>query len=193
MIKSITNYIRDVLLGSVIFITIVVGITYLLQDSLILVKQYDAYTHWAVVLFVLPAISGVVLRLKQVISPLFSCLLGATASTAILYPLYKDWWATPPQDTDVIIYLCIVFGIAYFATQPLKATFMLAFKIGRFSMAPVNNGQQVNNKKKKGYPQPTDSQPIYSQHGSAIAMMELLIGVCSLGLSIFSVFFLGRG
>lgn len=188
MIKSTVRYITDTVAGTVIFITIVTGGTYFLQNSMILVKKYGSYTHWAVVLLAVPALTGVVLRLKQVSSPLFSCLLGALASAAILYPLYKTWWLVPPKHSDVILYLCIVFGIAYFATQPLKATFMLAFRLGRFSIA----GGKKTGKTSKNRKEFTDSQPIYSNHGSSIAMLELLIGVCSLGLSIFSIFFLGR-
>lgn len=189
MIKSALDYVIDIIVGGVIFITIVVGGTYFLQSNLILVKKYDAYTHWAVVLLLIPAITGIALRLKKVSSPLFSCLLGALASTAILYPLYKGWWAVAPQYTDAAIYLCIVFGIAYFATQPMKATFMLAFHLGRFSM----KNRSGFDKTRMGQQQVTDSQQLYMNHGSTIALFELLIGTCSLGLSIFSVFFLGRG
>lgn len=187
MIKSVISYITDTIVGSVIFITIVTGTTYFLQNSMILVKKYGPYSHWAVVLLATPAITGIVLRLKKITSPLFSCLLGALASTAILYPLYKGWWAVPPKYTDVILYLCIVFGIAYIATQPLTTTFMLAFRLGRFSIAGAN--ASARKKDRKNF---TESQPIYSNHGSTVAMLELLIGMCSLGLSIFSVFFLGR-
>lgn len=188
MIKSAFNYITDTIAGSVIFITVITGGTYFLQDKMILVKKYGPYTHWAVVLLALPAFTGVLLRLKRVSSPLLCCMLGALASTAILYPFYKHWWAVPPKRTDAIVYMCIIFGIAYIATQPLRTTFLLAFRLGRYSLA----GGKINKIKKKNQKDFTDSQPIYSNHGSTIAMLELLIGICSLGLSIFTVFFLGK-
>ncbi len=188
MIKSAFCYITDTVAGGVIFITIITGGTYFLQNTMILVKKHGPYIHWAVVLLALPAIAGFLLRLKRVSSPLLCCMLGALVSTAILYPFYKHWWAVPPRQSDAIVYMCIIFGIAYIATQPLRTTFLLAFRLGRYSLA----GGKVNNKTKKNQKDYTDSQPVYSNHGSTIAMLELLIGVCSLGLSLFSVFFLGR-
>lgn len=187
MIKSALSYITNTIVGSVIYITIITGGTYFLQDTMILVKKYGPYIHWVAALLILPVITGILLRVKRVSSPLLCCMFGAVASTAILYPLYKHWWAVPPKHTDAIVYMCIIFGIAYIATQPLRATFLLAFRLGRYSLSSRNL-----NKTKKNQKDFSSSQPIYSNHGSTIAMLELLIGVCSLGLSIFSVFFLGR-
>lgn len=186
--NSAPSYIRELLVGSLIFIVIVVGVTSFLQSTLILVKHYDAYMHWAVVLFAVPAVTGIVLRLKKITSPLFSCLIGALGSAAILYPLYQSWWAAPPKIVDVVIYGCIVFGIGYISTQPLKATFMLAFRLGRYSVAGGNG---------KGRPRKTTKQfsttrPMYTSHGSAVAVLELVVGICSLVLSVFSVFYMGR-
>jgi hypothetical protein len=196
MIKSLLAYVRSIMLGAAIFVAIVAAGTYFLQSSLILVRHYGSYTHWAVILFCLPVVAGVVNRLLRVQFPLFCCAIGSLVSAAILYPQYTRLWAEPPTLTNIVIYLCIVFGIGYIATQPLTATFMLAFKLGRYSVPdfvkPGKNKRKSGGNGNKSANQYTNTQPIYSNHGNVVAMMELVIGVCSLGLSIFSVFFLGR-
>lgn len=209
MLKSdtYTAYFLDTLIGTLIFFLAVVGITYYLQSSLILFKQHGAYVHWLVILIAVPTIAGILMRLASIIYPMVSALLGAAASAAVLYPLYKELWAEPPTHVDVAIYAVAIFGIGYIATQPLRTTFMIAFRLGRFAVPAIKaSGKKPTQKSAKGASAATRSKVAktskanmsktqrlqYSDHGNIIAMMELLIGVVSLALSVFSVFFLGR-
>ncbi|MBD3610762.1 MAG: hypothetical protein HUJ30_09455 [Gammaproteobacteria bacterium] len=180
----------NTLLGTIIFVLIVAGGTYYLQNSLILVKQYDAYTHWAVVLLALPILAGIISRFANITSPLFSSLFGAFAAAALLYPQYQTWWAVPPTMLDMGIYVIIVLGIGFMATQPLKTTFMMAFRMGRFSMPSFS----TPGKKPARRADMTKTQRLQATgKGNTVAMMELMVGLSSLALSIFSIFFLGKG
>lgn len=194
--------------GVLLFILVVAGGAWYFQHSLILVKRYDSYTHWTVLLLVLPATAGLLKRFLGTPIPLLSTLLGSLASAAILFPIYKTLWAVPPTIVDLVVYTLIIFGIGYLATQPIKTIFMMAFHLGRYSLSGIragannNNNASGNNVKKKKQSatslstsklKMTKTQKIpVKPRSDLIAMMELLIGVCSLGLSIFSVFFLGQ-
>lgn len=196
MLNSIKTFLRHLLTGTAIYVIIVAGGTYYIQKSLILVKTYNPYIHWAVILVAIPVIAGVAHRLSRVNHPMLNVFCGSLITTLILYPQYKKLWAVPPATTDILIYIIIVFGIGFFATQPMKATFMMAFRMGRYSIQKFSKhtaspGKSSKSGKKRSYNN-GDTQPIYSNHGQALAMMELVIGICSLGLSIFSVFFLGH-
>lgn len=180
----------DTLLGVLIFIAIVAGGTYYLQNSLILVRKYDAYVHWAVILMVLPIVAGITLRLARIHYSLICSMVGTLASAALLYPRYKAFWAQPPSAIDLIVYAAIVLGIGYLSTQPLKTTFMMAFRIGRFSVSSFTVG---NGKKPVRREALTRSQRLHpTGQINTIAMLELAVGFTSLVLSIFSIFFLGK-
>lgn len=188
--------------GALMFTIIVAGITYYLQSSLALYKHYGSHIHWSVVLVALPLLAGLLLRLLRVAHPLLSVAVGACAATALLYPAYKGFWALPPKPSDVAIYLAIVLGLGYIATQPLSTTFMAAFRIGRFAVpsfsAKESKGarspsrQAKTTGERKGSLSKTQRLQA-SGRGNSIAMLELAVGIASLALSIFSIFFLGRG
>jgi hypothetical protein len=113
---------------------------------------------------------------------------GTLVSAAILYPQYKKFWAVPPTATDILIYLVIIFGIGFLATQSLRRTFMLAFRMGSY---PIQKISLPANKDKR-HSKNVQKKPAHASSGQTLAVLELAIGVCSLGLSIFSVFFLGH-
>lgn len=195
--ETLTSRILDTVAGSFLFLVIVAGLTYYIQSSLIIFKSYDAYTHWTVVLIAVPLIAGLALRFSRLIYPLFTTIIGALASGLVLYPLYKGFWAEPPTIGDFFIYVVVIMGIAYIATQPLRTTFMIAFRLGRYSVPNfTSNLRSTNNKKGKKKVRKTSmtkTQKLMSnEHGSTIALMELIIGLSSLALSVFSVFFLGK-
>jgi hypothetical protein len=127
--------------------------------------------------------------LASIAYPLASASVGALASAALLNPAYKSFWAVPPTTTDLIIYVAVVLGIGFIASQPLRTTFMMAFRMGRFSVPtfttpgkkPVRKSSMSKTQRMKA-----------SDNGNAIAFLELFIGFASLALSVFSVFFLGR-
>ncbi|MBD3669681.1 MAG: hypothetical protein HUJ29_02825 [Gammaproteobacteria bacterium] len=190
---SLLSRAMNLILGALIFFVIVTGLTYYLQSSLILFKQYDAYTHWAVVLLAVPVIGGLVQRLLRITYPILSTLAGALASAALLYPQYQQWWAVPPTLLDMLIYVLIITGIGFMASQPLKTTFMMAFRMGRFSMPTFSSGQPRKSKSRNKADMSKTQRLESSGRGNMVAMMELIVGFSSLALSIFSIFFLGRG
>ncbi|WP_455223389.1 hypothetical protein [Kaarinaea lacus] len=190
------SFTRSIVNGIVIFVTIVAGGTYYLQSSLILVKNYNPHTHWAAILLALPVIAGVAHRITKIRYPFTNVLLGTLTSALILYPQYKKLWAIPPTTFDVSIYIIIVFGIGYIATQPIKTTFMMAFRLGRYSISKISESTKRTTKSTKAGKSTSTSnsniQPNYDDQGHTLAMLELTIGICSLALSIFSVFFMGN-
>lgn len=192
---TLTSYILDTLAGALIFFVVVTGSTYYLQSSLIVFKHYDAYTHWAVVLMGIPLVAGIILRQSRLIYPLISAALGSAASAALLFYLYKGFWAEPPDWIDLTVYFFVILGIGYIATQPIRTTFMIAFRIGRYALPTIKTKNNSKGKNKKPVRKASMSKTQRFQtydHGNVIAMVELMIGVVSLALSIFSIFFLGR-
>lgn len=187
MLDSMKSFTRHTLIGSVIFITIVAGGTYYLQSSLVLVKSYSPYTHWAAILFALPVIAGITHRIARIQYPLINVVAGTLISATLLYPQYRKLWAVPPTTTDIIIYVFIIFGIGFLATQSIRNTFMMAFRMGRYSIQKISLQGKKDNQSRSA-----KTQPAYTRSGHTLAIVELAIGVCSLALSIFSVFFLGH-
>lgn len=187
---TLTAYLLDTLLGALLFFAIVSGTTYYLQSSLVIYKQYGAHAHWMTLLIAVPVVAGLLMRLMRIIYPLISAILGAAASAALLYPLYKGFWAEPPTPTDLGIYVVAILGIGFIASQPLRSTVMIAFRLGRFSV-PIRRSE--NRKPARKASMSSTQRLQASEHGNLIAMLELIIGFSSLALSIFSVFFLGRG
>ncbi|WP_108126674.1 hypothetical protein [Saccharospirillum mangrovi] len=183
----------NVLVGALVF-ALGTGVgTFYLQDTLILKILFNYYAHWAGVLIALPVIMGVIQRLMRIVYPLFSTLIGTLISAFVLYPLYGSrFWAEPPELVNLLIYIVIVFGIGFLSSQPLKATFLSAFRLKR-SSAPSKPNAKAAPKKIDG----SRTQRVYSRPAStdrsAIALIELSVGLISLALSIFSIFFLGAG
>jgi len=189
MLAWIKSLVRHTVTGTVIFVTLVAGGTYYLQSSLVLVKSYGTYIHWIAILFALPVIAGITHRIARIRYPFFNVVSGTLISAAILYPQYRKLWAVPPTSTDILIYGIIIFGIGFLATQSIRNTIMMAFRMGRYSIQRIS----MQAKTGKRSSNPARTQPVYPEHGQTLAILELTIGVCSLGLSIFSVFFLGKG
>lgn len=188
---SLISRALNIIVGSLVFFLFVAGVTYYLQSSLILVKQYDGYTHWAVVLMGLPVMAGLIQRILRITYPMFTTLAGAIGAAAILYPQYQKFWAVPPTTMDMLIYLVIITGIGFIASQPLKTTFMMAFRRGKFS----RSASSIDSKKPVRTADMSKTQRMQAQGGRSdmVAMIELLVGFASLALSLFSIFFLSQG
>lgn len=186
----------NVLVGALVFALGTSAGTYYLQDTLIVFILFNSYAHWAVVLIGLPVAMGLLQRLIRVVYPLFSTLIGTLISAAILYPLYGTrFWAEPPQLLDMLIYILIVSGIGFLASQPLRTTFLSAFRLKRSS----SNGSKAAKSTSKTPAKKIDgsrtqrvSRPVNSSR-SVVALIELSVGLISLALSVFSIFFLGGG
>ena len=107
------EYIRFIF-GIIVFVALISGGTYYLQSSLILLKAFGLFAHWAAILILLPVLSGLVQHLIAPPAKLLVPIIGGLASSIILYPLYAErFWAIPPSFTDVIFFTLAVVGIGF--------------------------------------------------------------------------------
>ena len=110
------KYIRFIF-GIIVFSALISGGTYYLQSSLILLKSFGLFAHWATILILLPVLSGLIQHLIGPPARLLVPILGALMSSIILYPLYADrFWAIPPSITDTIFFTLAVAGIGFTAS-----------------------------------------------------------------------------
>ena len=100
--------------GIIVFTALVSGGTYYMQNSLIVLQLLGLYAHWAFILILLPALSGLAQHLIASPARLIVAVLGSMASSAILYPIYADrFWAIPPSITDMIVFTLVIAGIGF--------------------------------------------------------------------------------
>ena len=110
------EYIRFIF-GIIVFSALISGGTYYLQSSLILLKTFSLFAHWAVILILLPVLSGLVQHLIAPPARLLVPILGALVSSITLYPLYAEhFWAIPPSITDTIVFTLAIAGIGFTAS-----------------------------------------------------------------------------
>jgi len=179
--------------GSAVFFLIVAGGTYLFQSTLLLVKLVNPYFHWAVLLMVLPVLAGLSQRYMRIVYPLSTVAFGTLASVVLLYPQYsQQFWAVPPTVLNVFVYLIIVVGIGFGATQPVTTIYEKAFHLGRFNKTKSRNIKKAKKKTSRRGHTAFAQRLGFENRGDMIAMLELMIGVISLVLSLFSIFFLGQ-
>ena len=111
---SLSDKIIRFIFGIIVFSALVSGGTYYLQSSLFLLKVLGLYAHWAAILILLPALSGLVQHLIVPPARLLVAILGSLASSIILYPLYAErFWAIPPSFTDTIVFTLAIAGIGF--------------------------------------------------------------------------------
>ena len=100
--------------GIIVFTALVSGGTYYLQSSLMVLQLLGLYAHWAFILILLPALSGLAQHLITSPARLIVAVLGSLATSAILYPIYAErFWAIPPSFTDMIVFTLIIAGIGF--------------------------------------------------------------------------------
>ena len=100
--------------GIIVFTAIVSVGTYYLQSSLLVLQYLGLYAHWAFILILLPALSGLIQHLIASPARLVVAVLGSLASSAILYPIYAErFWAIPPSFTDMIVFTLVIAGIGF--------------------------------------------------------------------------------
>ena len=110
------KYIRFIF-GIIVFSALISGGTYYLQSSLILLKAFGLFAHWAAILILLPVLSGLLQHLIAPPARLLVPILGALASSIVLYPLYAErFWAIPPSITDTIFFTLAIAGIGFTAS-----------------------------------------------------------------------------
>ena len=110
------KYIRFIF-GIIVFSALISGGTIYLQSSLILLKAFGLFAHWAAILILLPVLSGLIQHLIAPPARLRVPILGALVSSTILYPLYAEiFWAIPPSITDTIVFTLAIAGIGFTAS-----------------------------------------------------------------------------
>ena len=103
------KYIRFIF-GITVFTAFISGGTYYLQSSLTLLKAFGLFAHWAAILILLPVLSGLIQHLIAPPARLLVPILGALASSIILYPIYAErFWAIPPSITDTIFFTQLIY------------------------------------------------------------------------------------
>jgi hypothetical protein len=111
---SISDKIIRFIFGIIVFSALVSGGTYYLQSSLFILQVMGLYAHWAVILILLPTLSGLVQHLIVPPARLLVAMMGSLASSTILYPLYAErFWAIPPSTTDTIVFTLVIAGIGF--------------------------------------------------------------------------------
>ncbi len=171
--------------GIIVFTALVSGGTYYLQSSLMVLQLLGLYAHWAFILILLPALSGLAQHLITSPARLIVAVLGSLASSAILYPIYAErFWAIPPSFTDMIVFTLIIAGIGFTS-----------------SINPLD--RHVKQRRARSRKKPSEKHETHSHHeqydgvvdgllnSSMIRSIELLLTVTSFIGAIWGILSLG--
>ena len=177
-------------MGTILFFALIIGGTYYLQSSLIVLQNFGLYAHWAAILFVLPIISGLVQQIVQAPARLIVALLGALISTLILYPIYSNYfWASPPGITDSIVFCLAVGGLGFTASVNPFERHVKHRRYTRKKKAPSADANNDHSHEIEDHEPTTFVDKILNS--SAIRSFELMLTVLSFVLAIWGTFFLG--
>jgi len=171
--------------GIIVFTALVSGGTYYLQSSLMVLQLMGLYAHWAFILILLPAFSGLVQHLIDSPARLIVALLGSLASTTILYPIYAErFWAIPPSFSDMIVFTLVIAGIGFTS-----------------SINPLDRHvKQRRTRRRKKSSEKHESHPHNEKYGSFVELLlnsslirsiELILTVTSFIGAIYGTFSLG--
>ena len=171
--------------GIIVFTALVSGGTYYLQSSLMVLQLLGLYAHWAFILILLPALSGLAQHLITSPARLIVAVLGSLASSAILYPIYAErFWAIPPSFTDMIVFTLVIAGIGFTS-----------------SINPLD--RHVKQRRARSRKKPSEKHETHSHHeqydgvvegllnSSMIRSIELLLTVTSFIGAIWGILSLG--
>ena len=174
--------------GILVFSTLVIGGTYYLQSSLIILKSLGIYAHWAMILILLPVISGLLQHLVGSPARLIVAILGSIASTSVLYPIYaEEFWAIPPNVTDTIFFTFAVAGIGF--TSSINP-FDRHINQRQASRNRKNISEMKQSNHKIVSHDESDSSDGFLNSGM-IRTFELMLSLLSFVLAIWGTFFLG--
>lgn len=183
------------LLGVAVFAGVLIGGTWALQDSLLVFEAYGPYVHWAMVLLVLPMAAGMLLRMLMVPGRLLALLTGAALAAGTLYELYRtQFWAQPPGPAELAVYFVLVSGLSHITAYPVADTFRVFW---RFLLFALPGNYQVNRPGNKGNAEGGKSSggqvPNVPISDFGLNVVNGLVGLLSLLISVFSIFFMGQG
>ena len=181
----ISDKIIRFLFGIIVFTALVSGGTYYLQSSLMVLQLMGLYAHWAFILILLPALSGLVQHLIDSPARLIVAVLGSLASTTILYPIYAErFWAIPPSYTNMIVFTLVIAGIGFTS-----------------SINPLDRHvKQRRARRRKKHSEKHESHPHHEEYGgvvevllnsSIIRSIELILTVTSFFAAIYGTISLG--
>ena len=144
------------------------------------------YAHWAFILILLPALSGLVQHLIDSPARLIVAVLGSLASTTILYPIYAErFWAIPPSYTNMIVFTLVIAGIGFTS-----------------SINPHDRHvkQRRARRRRKKHPEKHESHRYHEEYGSVVEVLlnssiirsiELILTVTSFFGAIYGIISLG--
>ena len=182
----ISDKIIRFLFGIIVFTALVSGGTFYLQSSLMVLQLVGLYAHWAFILILLPALSGLVQHLIESPARLIVAVLGSLASTTILYPIYAErFWAIPPSYTDMIVFTLVIAGIGFTS-----------------SINPHDRHvkQRRARRRRKKHSEKHESHPHHEEYGSVVEVLlnssiirsiELILTVTSFFGAIYGIISLG--
>ena len=187
--------IKTMIRPTLIFVILMVGVTAILQKTLILFKLGGAYTHWAVILLVMPILIGLMLRQQEREDHLVTILVSSLLSTIALYFLYKNYfWAQPPTLLNGLFFFAVTAGCAHmpFSLRPIERFMdrIEQFKKNRKKARRSPKGKKAN--KGKAKKEASILTAIFS-HENTIPLIEMSVGIVSLVLSVYSIAFMGKG
>jgi len=196
-------------LSLVIFIAVNAGAAYTLQSSLYIVRKMGAYQHWALILMILPFISGCLMYIAHIPFRAYIIPLGSVISALILFPAYRDhFWAEPPHLIFGFVYAAIVGGIALIPNQrPIQQLRDLGMLIQERIEPLLKKGSKRKRKVKKPIkPKPVAAKSKKSvseknailrffespQYTNLMETMKHIIALASILLSLYSIVSLGK-
>lgn len=182
-----------------IFVILMVGVTAILQHTLILFKLAGAYTHWAVILLILPILIGLLLRRGDEGEPMIIVIAGALISTIALYLLYKNYfWAQAPSFLNSLFFFAVIAGCSHMPFSQAPVTRFLErieqFKKNRKKARRANKskkGPVSKTKNNRSKNEPSLLKTIFANENT-IPMIEMSVGIVSLLLSVYSIVFMGQ-
>ena len=180
------KYIRFIF-GIIVFSALISGGTYYLQSSLILLKAFGLFAHWAAILILLPVLSGLLQHLIAPPARLLVPILGALASSIILYPLYAErFWAIPPSITDTIIFTLAIAGIGFTASINPHDRHVKQRRAIR------SRKKSLNKNKAHGHVEPNENGLVDNiLNSSIIRSLELALSIFSIIAGIWGTITLG--
>lgn len=169
------------------------GGTYSLQKTLLLVREAGHLFHWGVILLALPLAAGTLLRAMMVPFRIFALLTGTLLATAALFELYRtQFWAEPPGYMELSFYFLAVAGLSHVTAYPVSDTFRVFWRFLLF-LLPGNYRMSLSG---KGAPAGGGgggrTVPNVPVSDFTLNIINGLVGLASLLISVFSIFFMGQ-
>ena len=180
-------------IGVALFTGLLVGGTAYLQDTLLLLEEAGPTFHWGVILLALPLAAGTLLRAMVVPFRLFALLGGTLLATGALFHLYRtQFWAEPPGYLEVSLYFVAVAGLSHVTAYPVSDTFRVFWRFLLF-LLPGNYRMSTSGKgAPAGGERGGQSVPNVPVSDFSLNLINGLVGLASLLISVFSIFFMGQ-